>query len=147
MAGAGDRKRVLIVDDDPSVRSGLPPILSSGNVDVRTAESREEAERVLASLTVDLVITDLCLEGFGDVAGLEFVSRVHERYPGTAVVLLTAFGSEEIRDEALRRGAADYWEKQRSIGELLERLRALGIGKGTGGEAGDRLLNTVLRIE
>lgn len=132
MAGAVDRKRVLIVDDDPSVRSGLPPILSSENVDVRTAESMEEAERVLASLDVDLVITDLCLEGFGDVAGLELVSRVHERYPGTAVVLLTAFGSEEIRDEALRRGAADYWEKQRPIGELLGRLRALGIGKGTG---------------
>lgn len=120
-------KHVLVVDDDPAVRSGLPRILASPEVEVRTAESLEEAERALASAVFDLVITDLCLRGFGDVDGLELVSRIHATRPETAIVLLTAFGSEEIRDEAFRRGARDYWQKPCPIGELLARIRALGI--------------------
>lgn len=124
------RKQVLIVDDDPSVRAGLPRILASTEVEVATAESLEDAEAILDRLEIDLVLCDLRLSGLEGREGLELVSWVRDRRPKTAVLLMTAFGSGEIREEAFRLGAAAYWEKRRPIEELLQQVRALGIRVG-----------------
>lgn len=123
-------RHLLIVDDDPSVRSGLPRILASPEVEVETAESLSEAQQVLEAAPVDLILCDLCLEGLSDTGGLELIRWVKERHPGIPVLLMTAFGSEEVRAEALGRGAAGYWEKSGFIPELVEKIRALGVPVG-----------------
>ncbi len=120
-------KRVLVVDDDPSVRAGLPRILASAEVEVATAGDVEEATAILAAQTFDLVLCDLCLSGIDDRGGFELLSWIHARHPRTPVLLLTAFGSAEVRAEALLRGAADYWEKRGRIEDLVDKVRALGI--------------------
>lgn len=127
---AAGLKQVLVVDDDPSVRSGLQWILASTEVEVRTAESLGDAQKIFGEAAIDLVVCDLRLQGLSDTEGFELVSWVRERYPRTASLLMTAFGSPEIRAEALRRGADDYWEKRGSINELLEKIRALEIHAG-----------------
>jgi DNA-binding NtrC family response regulator len=126
-------KTILIVDDDAGVLEGLPPVLASRGVEVATARSADEARSVVKSRSVDLVITDLCLRGRSDNEGLELVSWVKKASPLTEVVLITGFGSTEIRDEAMERGAVDYWEKTISIPDLVQRVRNLGIPAGTPG--------------
>jgi len=81
-----------------------------------------------AAREFDFVLCDLCLSGFEDRGGFELLSWIRARHPRTPVLLLTAFGSAEVRAEAFRRGAADYREKRKRIEELVEKVRALGIG-------------------
>jgi len=120
-------KRLLIVDDDETVTASLASLLGSDPVVVRTASSWEQAVELLQSETFDLVITDLRLSGRVGMEGLDLISQIKQRSPGTRVVLLTAYGSPEIEREARARGADDYWEKTLPVSALLERARALGL--------------------
>ena len=126
-------KKVLIVDDDAAVLLGLPAVLESPAVQVATAASLLEARELLETQSVDLVITDLRLRGRTDTDGMELISWIKERYPETEVALITGLGSGELRDEALRRGAAAYWEKSISMPELVAQVNALGIPAGSAG--------------
>jgi DNA-binding response OmpR family regulator len=125
-------QQVVVVDDDDAVRNGLARILSSPEVEVVTAATADEARRVLDGGAVDLVVCDLCLSGLDDREGLELVSWIKARHGATAVLLVTAFGSAEVRAEALRRGADDYWEKRGPVDGLMKKIRALGIRIRTG---------------
>ncbi|MCS6805890.1 MAG: response regulator [Blastocatellia bacterium] len=122
-----ERKRILVVDDDDAMRTGLASLLASDTVVIRTASSREEAEALYSAETFDLVITDLRLKGGRDREGLDLIREIKQQSPMTRVVLLTGYGSAEIEREARQRGADDYWEKAILIPELLARLHALGI--------------------
>jgi len=120
-------RRVLLVDDDASVRQSFSPVLASLELNVFTAAGAEDARAILESLEIDLVITDLRLRGKTDTDGLDLLSWVKGCMPGTGVVVMTGYGSATIRDEALRRGAADYWEKSLPVAEMVGRLRGLGV--------------------
>jgi len=122
---AAKATRVLLVDDDASALETLPAVLATLDLQVEIAASLEEAKAALGRSAPDLVITDLRLRGRTDSDGLELISWTRDRHPGTRIALMTAFGSSEVRTEALRRGAADYWEKSIPIADLLRRVRAL----------------------
>jgi DNA-binding NtrC family response regulator len=125
-----DQKSILIVDDDSAIRSSLVSLLKSDAVETRTASTLEEAEMLLKTQTFDLAIVDLRLRGSEGLEGLELISTIKARTPETQVVLFTGYGSPEIEQEALKRGAVDYWEKRMKIPTVLEKLRALGIPAG-----------------
>ena len=74
------------------------------------------------------VITDLRLEGAGGRQGLDVVSRARKCLPRADIVLFTAFGGSQVREEAIRRGAIDLWEKSMAIREMVRRVRKLGKG-------------------
>ena len=120
-------RRVLLVDDDASVLQSFPPVLASLALDVVTAAGPEEARAILEELEIDLVITDLRLRGRSDTEGLELLSWIKQRNARVDVVLMTGYGAPAIRDEALSRGAADYWEKSLPVAEMVGRLRGLGV--------------------
>jgi DNA-binding NtrC family response regulator len=80
----------------------------------------------------DLAIIDLRLTDGESLEGLELISKIKAQTPGTQAVLYTAYGSPEIEQEALKRGAVDYWEKSLQLPNMLERLNALGILAGRG---------------
>jgi DNA-binding NarL/FixJ family response regulator len=124
------RKSILIVDDEPAVTLSLPAVLASEAVEVLTASSAEEAERLLAARSFDLVITDLRLTGTGDTQGLDLISSVRRASPGVRVVLLTAHRTDAVQHEALRRGAAGCWSKSMSAEEIVRNVTALGIPAG-----------------
>jgi DNA-binding NtrC family response regulator len=125
-----DRKSVLIVDDDPSIRSSLHALLESEAVIVWTASTIEEAEALIEAERFDLVISDLRLRGTVGMEGFELISFIKARTPDTPVVLFTGHGSPEIEQEAMVRGASDYWEKTIIIPTLVARVKALGIPVG-----------------
>ena len=118
-------KSILIVDDEASVRESLAPVLESDEVKVDSASSLGEAEEFLKVQKFDLVITDLRLGGTLGTEGLDLISRIKELEPTTRVVLMTAFGSREVEQEARRRGASDFWKKSILIPDLVSRVRTL----------------------
>jgi DNA-binding NtrC family response regulator len=96
---------VLIVDDERSIRVGLKGLLAREGYEVSTAESGEEALRLLHHSPVDLVLTDLRMPGLD---GVSLLRKIKEQQAETLVVMMTAYGSEKIAVEAMKAGAHDY---------------------------------------
>ncbi|MFQ3631500.1 PP2C family protein-serine/threonine phosphatase [Roseiflexus sp.] len=101
-------RRVLVVDDDPDINRLLRTRLTARGFDVVTAASGEEALEALASTPADLIFLDISLPG---INGLQTLAEIRQRRLDTAIIMTTAFGSEQIAVEALRQGADDYLRK------------------------------------
>jgi two-component system response regulator PilR (NtrC family) len=108
-------KRILIVDDEPSMRDLLAIMLRKEGYDPVVAEGRTAAAAVLARGTVDLVITDVRLR---DGDGIEVLRHVKSGSPETAVIVMTAYGTTEAAVAAMKLGAHDYITKPFDIEEL-----------------------------
>ena len=108
-------KRILVVDDEPSMREMLGIMLRKEGYEVVVADSRATAAGVLGREAVDMVITDVKLP---DGDGIEILRHVKAASPGTVVVVMTAFGSTQTAVAALKLGAHDYLTKPFDIEEL-----------------------------
>lgn len=111
---------VLIVEDDELVRSGLAVNLERDGYRVSTAANGDEALALLARENVDLVLTDMVMDG---VDGLELIRRVSARLPDLPVIVLTGHGTAANAVEAMRNGAADYIQKPARPEEISQRIR------------------------
>ncbi|MEO5763397.1 MAG: sigma-54 dependent transcriptional regulator [Vicinamibacteria bacterium] len=111
--------RVLVVDDEPSIREVLRLGLSRSGFTVGTAGSYQEALAAIAE-DWDLIVTDLQLP---DGDGLSILRRAKELSPETAVVVLTAHGSADTAVAAMKLGAHDYLTKPFDVDELRIRVR------------------------
>jgi DNA-binding NtrC family response regulator len=102
--------RALVVDDEPLIRWAIAETLRADGYDVEEAGDAEATIRALFDDPVppDLVLLDLRLPDCSDLSLLE---TVHRLAPGATVVLMTAFGSPEIRERARLLGAASVLEK------------------------------------
>jgi two-component system, NtrC family, response regulator PilR len=116
--------RILIIDDEQSMREMLAIVLKKEGFDVRTAGSRAEAANALTRGAVDLVLTDVRLP---DGDGIEVLRHVKAASPETAVVVMTAYGTSEAAVAARKLGAEAYVLKPFDIDELRVVVRdALG---------------------
>jgi len=120
-------KRILIVDDEPTILMTMSHVLGGKDTMVITSSRIEEAEEALARYTFDLVIADIRLSGMEGVEGLELLSFIKQISPKTNVIIMTAYGSDEIKEEAYKRGAFHYFEKPIDISQLIERVQSVGI--------------------
>src|SRR5271156_2912939 len=111
--------KVLVVDDDPSLLKVLRIGLTARGDDVVVAHSGTEALNQVALAAPDLVILDL---GLPDVDGLEVCRRVRE-FSQVPIVVLSAYGDERRKVEALDSGADDFVTKPFGMAELEARLR------------------------
>ena len=114
-------KRILAVDDDPSIREMVRDYLGDHDYDVVTAVDGDEMERILESQGADLVILDVRLPG-KDGFGLARALRDRSHLP---IIMLTAQDHEVDRILGLELGADDYLTKPFSPRELLARIRAV----------------------
>jgi len=101
-------KKILVVDDEPSVTGSLSLILSEAGFEVLTAQSFAESTTILEQIPVDLVITDLRL---ADASGIDLITHVKRTTPDVEVILMTGYGSLDITIEAIKAGAYYYLEK------------------------------------
>jgi two-component system response regulator PilR (NtrC family) len=108
-------QRILVVDDEQSMRELLSIMLRKEGFDVVCAESRAAAAAVLARGRVDMVITDVRLP---DGDGVEILRHVKAASPETVVIVMTAFGSTETAVAAMKLGAHDYLTKPFDVEEL-----------------------------
>jgi DNA-binding NtrC family response regulator len=128
-------KKILIVDDEPTILMTLSHLLSSKETTVITSSRMEEAEEALSRYSFDLVIADIRLSGMYGIEGLELLSFIKDMHPKTEVIIMTAYGTEEIKEDAYRRGAYYYYEKPIDLSHLVARVEALGIALSAGQHA------------
>jgi two-component system, NtrC family, response regulator PilR len=114
-APAEPKPRILVVDDEESLRDLLVIMLRREGYNVITAGDRASAARAMARETVELVITDVKLP---DGDGIEILRHVKAASPGTAVIVMTAYGTTETAVAALKLGAHDYVVKPFDVEEL-----------------------------
>lgn len=100
--------RVLIVDDEQSIRRTLGMFLERDGHTVVTAEDAESAQALLAADSWDVVVTDIIMPGAG---GVDLLRTIRERDPAIQVVLITGEPSIDTASEAVRLGAYDYLSK------------------------------------
>jgi len=106
---------VMVVDDEPGIRTALRANFLRHGWRVETASSVREAIRVLEGREFDLVVTDIRMP---DGSGLEVMRSVRQSSPSAAVILLTAYGSVPDAVRAMRDGALDYLTKPISFDQL-----------------------------
>jgi two-component system NtrC family response regulator len=108
--------RILVVDDDPSLRRVLQVQLEQEGFEVAVTASAQQTLSVLQLRHFDLVITDLRMPG---MSGLELLRHARLQYPQTIIVMLTAFGTVDTAVEAMKAGAYDYLTKPVHPDEML----------------------------
>ena len=110
-----NKSRILVVDDEAIARENLEHILRKDGYDVVTADSGISALKKLSNTEFDLVMTDLKMK---QVDGMEVLARIKEQYPGTEVVMLTAYATLSTAIEAMQKGAYHYIPKPYKIDEV-----------------------------
>jgi len=119
--------RILIVEDNESLRAGIKVSFEENGHAVHEASTGEEALRQLETEPFHVVVSDIRL---GDVSGVDILKKAKEVNSGTEVILMTAYASVDTAVQALRLGAFDYIQKPFEIEHLKHRVRtALRMGK------------------
>ena len=121
-----DKKRILIVEDDEEMRSLLKDFIEAEGFETDSASNGSEAFRKLAKESFDLIITDVRMPG---LTGLDILPGVRKLQPEASIIVITAFGSEEVCRRAFERGATAYLEKPIHLSKLRTVIREMALRK------------------
>jgi len=116
------QSRLLIVDDDPALLAGLSDALHVRlpQVSTATAASAKQALGLMANADFDCILCDLVMP---EMNGLEFLRRVRQLCPGTAVILMTGCGNDATVAEAQRLGAAGFLPNPFTMDDVVPLIR------------------------
>lgn len=109
------KPKILVVDDEESIREFLEIMLRKENYEVTSAPDGQKAIDILAKKSFDMIISDLQMP---HVTGMELLKHAKDRYPDTVFMIITAFGTTESAVEAMKIGAYDYITKPFKIDEV-----------------------------
>ena len=109
------KKRILIVDDEESIRDFLNIMLKKEGYEPTLVEDGQQALEILKKKSFDLIISDMQMP---HVTGLELLRQVKEQDPDMLFMVITAFGTTETAVEAMKLGAYDYITKPFKIDEV-----------------------------
>src|SRR5690606_22246244 len=109
------KPRILVVDDEESIREFLDIMLRKEGYEVTCAEDGQKAIDIFKKKTFDMVISDLQMP---NVTGLELLKFVKDQAPDVVFMMITAFGTTETAVEAMKVGAYDYITKPFKIDEV-----------------------------
>lgn len=112
--------KILVVDDEESVRSMICVLLQKESYQVSSAGGGEEALERLGEEHFDLTLCDIRMPGMD---GLSLLDRIGSLYPDITVIMMSAFGTVDLAVEAMKRGAYDYISKPFKPDEVLLALR------------------------
>ena len=115
------KNKVLIVDDEETLTWGMSKSLSKAHktLEILSANSGEEALKILEKTPIDIMITDIRMPG---MSGLKLLSKVKSAYSEVDVIVMTAYGSSEVQQEAVTSGSLYYIEKPFEMEEMEELL-------------------------
>ena len=111
--------RVLLVDDDETIRDTLYELLSEFYV-CQTAETAEKAFARLEADEYDVVLTDISMPG---LSGLELLGHVRQKFPETPVIIISGIGDQEHAQGLIRLGAFDFLLKPFSLDVVEKSVR------------------------
>jgi response regulator RpfG family c-di-GMP phosphodiesterase len=121
-AGAAGLPRILVIDDDPIVRTTVVEMLARSGFAPLEASTYEDALALLDDPHVRLVVSDIVMPGLN---GFELTEAVRERRPSLPVLLITGAGTDAHLSEALARGAAGLIAKPFTMAELARNVTAV----------------------
>jgi len=116
---------MLIVDDEGSICFSMSEYFGLHGYRVDTASELEEAERLIESTKYEVAILDLRLGLAHNADGLEIIKLLHESRPETRIVVLTAYGSAEMEDEARQLGADAFLRKPKPLSQVAQVIQGL----------------------
>lgn len=122
------KKKVLIVDDELNIRRILSVAFEKAGWHALAAEHGQEALAVIEKGGVDCVLTDVTMPG---MSGYQLQETIAERWPGTPVVIMTAFGTIPQAVRAIRNGAFEYVTKPFDL-DVLKKVIGAALEQGSG---------------
>lgn len=117
--------RILIVDDEESICFSMSEYFEHHGFKVDTAGDVDEAEKLIQGTEYKVVIQDLRLGVNKNANGLELIKILQKRQPETRIIVLTAYGSAEIEDEAMRQGADAFLRKPKPLSQVAQVVQGL----------------------
>jgi len=115
-----DRKKILIVDDEESMRHMLSLILKREGYEVRAVGNGSDALELLNCYPFDFILSDIVMPG---MSGLELLQSLQDKKVDATVIMMSAYGNLDTAVEAMKRGAYDYVSKPFKPDEILLTLR------------------------
>ena len=115
MANTKKKLRVLVVDDEEVVRTGISRVLERQGLSIHTAADGSEALEIMANQSIHIVLLDIKMPGMD---GIEVLEHIRATYPHTVVVMITGHPSIQSAIECTKLGAADYLVKPFRVDEL-----------------------------
>ncbi len=112
--------RILVVDDDPALRESLQLVLSAEGYAAAGAADGDAALARIEAESFDVILCDLRMPGMD---GMELLPQLVRRLPQTTVIMMSAYGTEDLALQAMRLGAYDYLAKPFQPGEVLLTIR------------------------
>ena len=125
-----DKRRVLVLDDEPIVCERLKPALEKAGFRVETYTDSQQAIDRIAAERFEVVITDIKMRG---PDGLDVLNFIKQQSPATHVIIITGFATIDLAREAMKRGAADFIAKPFKIRELRDLVLKMTDPVGTDG--------------
>ena len=116
------RARILVIEDDDAIRTGVVDALRSEGYTVQEAADGLEGRDAALGAAYDLLLLDLIMPGCD---GFDILQTLRSERPDVPVIILTARGGEDERVRGLRCGADDYVVKPFSVRELIARVEAV----------------------
>jgi len=123
------KARLLIVEDEAAIRSGLVDVFVYHGFEVETAEHGDDGLRMALGGNFDLILLDVMLPG---IDGFEICNRIRQQDRQQPVIMLTAKSSDEDIVQGLTLGADDYVAKPFSVTQLVLRVQAVLRRSGVG---------------
>lgn len=117
---------ILTIDDEENIRNGLADNFELEGYEVKQASSGEEGLALISQGGIDLVITDLRMDG---ISGSEVVKQVTTEHPGIPIIVLTGHGSIDDATAALKAGAFDFLTKPLDLDHLNKIVKNALQGK------------------
>jgi CheY-like chemotaxis protein len=117
--------RLLIIDDEESICFSMSEYFSLHGYRVDTAQELDEAEKLIGSREYKVVIQDLRLAATRNADGLDIIKMIRGHNPYTRIIVLTAYGSSEMEDEARRCGADAFLRKPKPLSQVAQVVQGL----------------------
>ena len=117
--------RLLVVDDEESICFSMSEYFSLQGYRVDTARELDEAEKLIVATEYKVVIQDLRLSETRNPDGLNIIKMIRGQNPQTRIVVLTAYGSTEMEDEARRCGADAFLRKPKPLSQVAQVIQGL----------------------
>ncbi len=116
--------KILVVDDSNTNIVLLEVVLGKEGYQVETASNAKEAMKYLGQEVPDLILLDILMP---QTNGLEMLETIRQdpRLAGVPVIMVTAVGQDDYKQQAARLGAIDYFEKPIDVAQILKKIRSL----------------------
>ena len=117
--------RILVVDDEESICFSMSEYFSLHGFKVDTAREVEEAEKLLEAQDYKVIIQDLRLGTRPNADGLDIIRLVKDHHLPAKIIVLTAYGSAEVEEEAKRYGADAFLRKPKPLSQVAQVVEGL----------------------